>query len=311
MVIDLVALAVLVLLVIRGWVRGMVREAIDVGTLIVGAVLAFRLAPMAGRFLAGLFGLTPDLALLIGGTVLFVGIAIGAAIVGSVINGSIKHLPGLSTLNRIGGAALGVVYAAILTIIAVTLMSAAPLPTAVADQVEDSRVVAYVIRPEGLGQRAIGVATGDRALQSMIWIRGVVDGWVIDPRITNVTLPEDSTAGGVHASTAAATSLFETINADRAGVGVDPLVWSDRMGLVAVTRATAVYRTGSFVAAIPVTERLDAVGVEYTVADEYLVLAPTIEGLADATDPGIGFVNAGIGVVEGPYGLIAVVVLTG
>jgi membrane protein required for colicin V production len=310
MVIDGIVLALLVLFVIRGWVSGMVREAIDVGTLVLGVVLAFRLAPHAGRILAGAFGVSSDLARLIGGTVLFVGISIGAAIAGSVIHRSIKHLPGLTTLNRIGGAALGVVYALVLTVAAVTLLSAAPLPEAAAVQVDESEVVAYVVRPEGPAQRAVGVVTGDRALQSMIWIRGVVDGWVIDPRFTDVTLPGDAGGGNVHASTAAGTELYESINRDRTEAGLEPLMWSEAMSLVAVTRAAEVYRTGSFAGASSVTDRLDAAGVDHTVAHEYLMLAPTIDGLTDAAEPGVGFADVGIGVVEGPYGFIAVIVLS-
>jgi uncharacterized membrane protein required for colicin V production len=310
MVIDAIALALLVLLVLRGWVRGMVREAIDVGTLILGAILAFRLAPHAGRLLAGAFGVSPDLARLIGGTVLFIGISIGAAMVGSAIHHSIKHLPGLTTLNRIGGAALGLVYTAVLIIIAATLMSAAPLPTAVADQFDESRVVAYVIRPDGSAQRIVAVMTGDRALQSMIWIRGVVDGWAIDSRFTDVTLPGGGDGGNAHASVEAAATLYEQINGKRADAGLEPLEWSEPMSLVAVTRADEVYRTGLLSGTSPIAGRLDAAGIEYSDATEYLVLAPTVDGLADAADAGGDFTHVGVGVVDGPYGLVGVVVLS-
>jgi len=308
MIIDVVSGVVLVLLVIRGWVRGLVREAIDVGTLVLGAVLAFRLAPLAGRALTGVFGVSPDLARLIGGIVLFVGIAIGVGIVGSLIHGTIKHLPGLTTLNRIGGAALGAVYAAVLVVIAVTLLSAAPVPSSWTSQMDESRVVAYVVRPEGPAQRAVGIVTGDRALQSMIWIRGVVDGWVIDPRITDITMP--GTGDSVHASMTDAASLYEAINNGRDSAGLAPLEWSEPMSLVAVTRASTVYRTGSFVAVVPIEDRLDAADIEYERADEYLILAPSVDGLADAAAIGEGFTSVGVGVVDGPYGLIGVVVLS-
>ena len=39
-----------------------------------------------------------------------------------LIHKSIKILPGLSTLNRLGGAALGAVYTAILVVIGLTLI---------------------------------------------------------------------------------------------------------------------------------------------------------------------------------------------
>lgn len=309
--IDIAVLVLVVLLVIRGWMRGLVREAIDVGTLVLGAVLAFRLAPTVGRLLSDLTDLAPEPARVVGGAVLFIAIWVGAAILGSVINRSIKHLPGLSTLNRIGGAALGVAYAAVLVVIAVTLLSAAPLPAAVADEVERSEVVAFVVEPGSVAQQAMSLVSGDRALQSMIWIRGAVDDWAIDPRFTDVTLPGMDTDRGVHASSGAAVALYEKINRDRAEAGLDPLDWSEPMSLMAVTRALGVYRSGSFTAASPIADRLSEVGIASSVADEYLLLTPTADGLAEAANTGEGFATVGIGVVDGPLGLIAVVVLTG
>lgn len=309
--IDFAVLALVVLMVVRGWMRGLVREAIDVGTLVIGAVLAFRLAPTAGRLLSELTNLDPGPSRVIGGTILFIAISVGAAMLSSVIHRSIKHLPGLTTLNRMGGAALGVVYGAVLVVIAVTLMSAGSMPSVVADEVERSRVVAFVTTPDGVAQQAMSLVSGDRALQSMIWIRGAVGDWTIDPRITDVTLPGATGSNGVHASTDAAIALHEKVNQDRVDAGLDPLAWSESMSLVAVTRAFGVYQSGSFAAASPITDRLSDVGIEPAVADEYLLLVPTAEGLAEAANTGEGFTAVGIGVVDGPVGLVAVVVLTG
>ncbi len=308
--IDLAVLALVVLLVVRGWMRGLVREAIDVGTLVLGAVLAFRLAPTAGRVLSDLTNLAPEPARVIGGAVLFVLIGVGAAVLGSVISRSLKHLPGLTTLNRIGGAALGVAYAAVLIVIAATLLSAAPTPTVVADEVERSTVVAFVVEPEGVAQQAVGVISGDRALQSIIWIRGAVDDWSIDPRFTDVTLPGMDSGSGLQVSTGEALALHEKIDRDRAEDGLEPLTWSETMSLVAVTRAFDVYRSGSFTAESPIAERLSDVGTTATVSDELVLLAPTPDGLAEAAITGDEFSVVGIGVVDGPLGLMAVIVLT-
>ena len=308
--IDLAVLALVVLLVVRGWMRGLVREAIDVGTLVLGAVLAFRLAPTAGRLLSDITNLAPEPARVIGGVILFVVIAVGAAVLGFVISRSIKHLPGLTTLNRLGGAVLGVAYAAVLIVIAATLLSAAPLPTAVADEAERSTVVAFVVEPDGVAQQAVGLVSGDRALQSIIWIRGAVDDWSIDPRVTDVTLPGVDSGSGLRVSTGEALSLYEAINRDRAEDSLEPLTWSESTSLVAVTRAFDAYRSGSFTAASPIAERLSDVGTTSTFSDEFLLLAPTPDGLAAAANIGRDFAAVGIGVVDGPLGLMAVIVLT-
>ena len=308
--IDVLVGTILILLVIRGWMKGLIREAIDVGTLIVGAVIALRLAPVAGRLLTAIFGMSPEASRLVGGVLLFVAIWVGASVAGMLIQRSIKILPGLSTLNRLGGAALGAVYTIVLVVIGLTLMSAAPLPSAVAEEVDRSAVAAYVSEPVGGPQRAFGLISGDRALQSMAWIRGTVDAWVIDPTVTNVTIPLIDGGAGIHVSSDAARSLFDAINNERIDNGLQPLEWSDSVAIVATTRAYTAYRSGSFVPEVSIEDDLTASDVTFVDANEGIVLAATTEGLAVAFDSGGAFTHAGVGVVEGPYGLIAVVAAT-
>ena len=306
--IDVLIGTLVVLLVVRGWMRGLVREAIDVGTLVVGAILAFRLAPLAGRMLTSVFGMSPDFARVLGGGLLLVAIWVAASIAGAIITRSMKVLPGLTTLNRLGGAALGILYTAVLAVIVLTLMSAAPLPVAVADEVDRSAVAAYVAEPVGPAQQALGVVAGDRALQSMAWIRSAVDDWVVDPAVTNITLPEIAGDANVHASVVAAEALFNRINQTRIDDGLEPLVWSQPMSLVATTRALTAYQTGLLVSPSSIEERLISAGVQFRNADERLVLAATGESLAGVMDATGTYTSMGVGIVEGPYGLIAVVV---
>jgi len=307
--IDVIVATLLVLLIVRGWVRGLLREAIDVGTLVVGAIIAFRLAPTAGRVLHSVFNMPPDLARVVGGSLLFVAIWVAASIAAMIIHRSIKVVPGLSTLNRLGGAALGIVYTVVLVAIGVTLMSASPLPPAVADEFDRSGVVAYVAKPVGPAQRALGMISGDRALQSMAWIRGAVDDWVIDPAVTVVTLPQTGDDGGIHVSVDAAADIYERINSDRIEAGLQELVWSDTLSLVATDRARSAYQSGSFIAPESIEGRLTSSGIVFVEADERIILAPTPAGLAATVEPSGTFTDVGIGVVEGPYGLIGVVAM--
>jgi membrane protein required for colicin V production len=306
--IDVLIGTLVVLLVVRGWMRGLLREAIGVGTLVVGAILAFRLAPLAGRMLTSLVGISPDFARVLGGGLLLVAIWVAASIAGAIITRSMKVLPGLTTLNRLGGAALGFLYTAVLAVIALTLMSAAPLPVAVADEVDRSAIAAYVAEPVGPAQQALGVVTGDRALQSMAWIRSATNDWVVDPAVTNITLPEIAGDANVHASVAAAEDLFNRINHTRIEGGLEPLHWSQPMGLVATTRALTAYQTGLLISPSSIEERLISAGVQFRNADERLILAATGESLVGEMDTTGTHTSIGVGIVEGPYGLIAVVV---
>jgi membrane protein required for colicin V production len=308
--IDIIVLVLFAALMARGWARGLVREAVDVGALILGAVLAFRLAPAAGSLLHNLLEISPDMARVIGGAVLFIGVAVAAGVLGSAISKSITYVPGIAMLNRVGGAVLGALYTAVLVVIAVTLISAAPLPGVAQAHVDMSMVVDYVTQPDGTAQRAMRTISGDRALQSMIWIRDTVDGWVLDPSVTDVTFPGDGDGGDAHVSSSIAAELLDQINERRAVQGLAPLAYSETLSLLAATRAMEVYRTGDFAEQQPLSERLASVNASSSSASEYMVLAPTIGGLSDAADADGAFVDVGIGVVDGPYGLLAVVIQT-
>ena len=309
--IDVLIGTLVVVLIVRGWMRGLLREAIDVGMLVVGAIVAFRLAPFAGRMLASLFGMSPDLARLLGGVLLFVAIWVAASIGAFLITRSLKILPGLTTLNRLGGAALGIVYTAVLAVIALTLLSAAPLPAAVASEVDRSAVATYVAEPVGPAQQVLGAVSGDRALQSMAWIRSAVDDWVVDPAVTRITLPPLPDDESIHASAAAAEELLYRINQTRIDRGLGPLAWSEPMSLVATTRALSAYQNGTLGSSSSIEERLDSAGVHGENAEERLILAATGESLADVIDVSDTPSAIGVGVVEGPYGLMAVVVTAG
>lgn len=308
--VDLIAVAVLVLLVIRGWVRGFVREAIDVATLVLGAILAFRLAPLVGRLVTGVFGWSPEPARILGGAAIFVVITIGAAFAGSAIHRALNKLPGTSLLNHVAGAGLGAVYAAVLAIVAVTLVSAVPLPAVLSDELEDSVVAARIIDPDGPAQRAVGAISGDRALQSMIWIRRMADDWrVVVSGGADIRFPSGG-GSGARPSAEATDAVADAIDSARALAGLDPLRWEEQLSLVAVTRAGAIYRSGSFVDGQTLEARLAAAGVTASDSEELLVLAPTLDRLGDSVDPkGDGSMRAGVGVVDGPYGLLAVLVL--
>ncbi len=307
--IDLIALAILVLLVVRGWRRGLVRQALDVATLLIGAALAFRLAPVIGRMMSDTFGWSPELARVVGGGMLFLALSIGAGFVASAIHGSIKRLPGTSLLNNVAGASLGGVYALVLAVAAVTLLSAIPLPPALAAEFEESEVAARVVAADGPAQRAVEAVSGDRAVQSIIWLRRLADDWLLVASDDDEVVLPVSSSDDAKASSGAALAVVDAIDRVRADAGLKPVEWTDGLAVVAVARATAIYRTGSFTSRQPLEDRLSGAGIDTSLGTERLVLAPTIEGAGRAIDATGRFARGGVGVVDGPYGLMVVLVL--
>jgi hypothetical protein len=68
------------------------------------------------------------------------------------------------------------------------------------------------------------------------------------------------------------------------------------------------YQSGTLVSSSSIEERLASAGVHVEDAVERIVLAATSESLADAILVSDASSAIGVAVVEGPYGLIAVVV---
>jgi uncharacterized membrane protein required for colicin V production len=295
--IDLVAFSVLALLVVRGWARGFVRQAIDVVALVLGAALAFRLAVPVGSLITATLGWSPEMARIVGGAALFLALSIGAGLVGSMIHRSLRHLPGTNLLNRAAGATLGAVYAAVIAVVVLSLAAALPLPSAVAAELESSKLVRRVVDPEGPAQRAVGAVAGDRAMQSMIWLRRVADDWLLEGSGDDIALPQTDDRA-FRPSVEAAARVAAAIDDARIQAGEPPLAWSPQLGVVAVARAGSIYRSGSLDAAAPVPD-----------VEERVMLVATIEAAARAIDGHGGFSSAGIGVVDGPYGLLVVMLV--
>ena len=79
--IDFLLGAVLIGLLVRGWMRGLVREVIGLAVIVVGIFLAFRLSTPAGAVVSGLAGTSADVSRFIGGIAVFLIISVGGAIV--------------------------------------------------------------------------------------------------------------------------------------------------------------------------------------------------------------------------------------
>lgn len=158
--IDFALGALLVVLVVRGWLRGLVREALDVATMVVGAVLAFRLAVPLGAVVADAVGVSPEVGRLIAGTVSFVAVTVGAALLSSAIHRTIRRLPAMTTLNRLGGAALGGLYAIVVATVALTLVAVLPVPAALDAGVDESVIADTLTDPQGPVQRGMETLAG-------------------------------------------------------------------------------------------------------------------------------------------------------
>lgn len=318
---DLIVAAVAVALVIRGWMRGMLREALEVAVLIVGVFLVFRLSPVVGSIIAGMANIPYEVARITAGTLLFLVLVVGGALVARILSTTLKLVPGATFLNRLGGAVVGAGYAALIVILGTTLLSAAPLSEGLrstADgSVESSAIGRRIVEPGGVIQQTVASVSGERMFSTVIALQQTVGA-----RLAAGTIPiplPDVGDTSLPPSQLAAQEVFDSLNRTRIAEGLDPLGWSADLAVVAVARAGDVYRSGVLTLDDGLAASLAARGVPGTVHTEMVVLAASTEGVAEAFTGASAYRDAivdqqyhkaGIGVIDGPFGLMAVAVLS-
>ena len=318
---DWAVVAIGAVFVIRGWRRGMAREAIEAALLLLGTFLAFRLSPAVGTIISGMATLPYEVGRVVAGVVIFVALVVGAILLGRIVATALRIVPGASMLDRIGGAAVGLVFAAIVVVLGTTLLAAAPLPErsrgAIDDALVASPVASAIVDPNGSIQPSVSVASGASVVTSIVAVRDAVG-----ERLMAGTIPipfPTPNRSDLAPSQAKAHAVFDEINVVRIGAGADPLAWSPDLAIVAVARATDVYGSGLLTLDGDLDAALRAAGVPGTISDDLVVIAASPDGLVEAIvgvdayrslveDP--SYRKAGIGVIDGPYGLIAVQVVS-
>ncbi len=321
--IDLVVGAALALLVVRGWFRGFVREAMDLAGLLVGTLAAFRLSAPVGGVIAAMSGLPSDVARFFGGAAVFLAVGVAAALLARALERRAR-LPGLNMINRAWGAGLAAAWGLFVAILFLSLLAVLPMPAAVSSQLDESAVARTLTDPVGAPQRIFARLSGDRVVQVLLNLRDVAGA-----RRAVLEAGEVITFPGVDPALtqrdeAAAREVFDLLNRSRVDAGAEPLAWSARLADVAALHAAEMYVEGYFghrsartgVAA----DRLRTAGIPYVVAGENLAIAATPatvhRGLLDspghrATMLSRDFRRVGVAVVDGPLGLVTVQLFTG
>ena len=321
--IDLAIGAALALLVIRGWYRGFVREALDLAGLVLGIVVAFRFSPLVGDVLADMTGISEDSARFVAGALLFLAVGIGAAIAARALEHRAR-LPGLNLINRAWGAGIAAAWGLFVSTLLLSLLTVLPMPSAVSTELEDSAVTRALTDPEGAPQQVFERLSGDGMMQTVLNLREAIgarravveegDAITFPPASPDRLAPDPDSARDV----------FDLLNRARVEAGLDPLAWSDALAEVGADHAYEMYLTGVFAHRSDTTgtaaDRLDAAGVSYLTAGENLALAATPAGVHRGLMGSPGhranilrreYRRAGVAVIDGPLGLMTVQVFTG
>jgi uncharacterized membrane protein required for colicin V production len=310
---DIGILFILGLLALRGWYRGLLRSVVSLAVLVGGAFVAFTMSGALTGTVQGLTGLSHDPARMVASTVIFLVVSTGGAIASSVLHKGIRFLPGLTTINRIGGAGFAVVTGGLVLVLGLTLVSLLPANETLDRQFDESEIVSILTNPDGLPQRLLSTITGDRLPRAILVIEQLVGDrrLVVAPDMSQ-RIPASS-ADDIRLRPDLAEDVLELINRDRVGNNVSALALSGPLAQVAMEHASTLLTDGivSFTSSGgTIADRLDRADILRASTHSTVVLAASpqsaVEGIgeqtwslpvvadADVTKIGVGVASAGV-----------------
>lgn len=310
-------------LAVRGWLRGFVKELLDLIGLIIGLFLAFRLSAPFGDFIADRFDVTPEWARIGAGIALFLIVGAGLGALAHYL-GKVMRLPGLNLANRLAGSGFALAWGIALILVVASVLRALPMPSAVDDQLDESAVVTVLSAPDSPTQRAFQSIAGDEVLDTLLALGPLIGG-------RNVVLDADDRVdippadpGELTIDSAGADEVFRLANEARGGAGVSPLAWSDALAQVALGHAMDMYTNGFVSHVSPTTgtigDRIRDARIPLSTVGENLALAATPRAVHAAFMDSDGhranivrtsFDRVGVAAVDGPLGLMVVQVFGG
>lgn len=307
-------------MLVRGWLRGLVREVLDLVGLVLGLWVAFKLSAPFGEFLTGRFGVSPEVAAVAGGFTLFLLFGVALSIGARMLSGVMK-LPGLNLVNRIGGAVVAFLWAVLLILVLVNVARALPIPDSWDQAIDDSTVVEAIAGPGALPQTMFEALGSGHALASLPAIQAAIGTNRAVPEGNQVVIIPEAAPDEVRQVRSDAEAVLAWANEYRAGFGLGALAASDAYVDVAEARGIAMYTAGRISRDTPrggsVLDDLHAAGLRPALAGENLALASSaragFDGMlgspsAQAQLGTSAYDRVGISVVDGPTGRLVIIV---
>jgi membrane protein required for colicin V production len=310
-------------LLVRGWLRGFVRESLDLVGLVLGLFVAIRLSGPLGDFLTDRFGVSPEVATIGGGIVLFILFGVATSIAAHYLS-RVMSLPGLNLINRLGGAAVATAWGIAILVVVLNVARVAPLPDGWEEQIDESTVAQAMIGPDAIPQRVFESLGTEGVLGSLASIQDLFGQGRVVPEGNEVVEIPPAADDEVRQARDEAPQVLAWLNEYRAGEGLRPLGMSDGLRGVAEERGVAMYTSGRISRDTP-----PGVGAEGDVVDAGIRLAVVGENLALASSTRAGYEamldsptavdqfqvadydRVGIAVVDGPTGRLLVILLGG
>ncbi|HEX6221543.1 MAG TPA: CvpA family protein [Acidimicrobiia bacterium] len=317
--IDFILGLALAAMLVRGWTRGFVRETLDLVGLVLGIWIAFRLSQPFGDFLTRTFDVSPELGRIGGGIVLFV--LFGALLsVAAHYLSRVMNLPGLSMVNRVGGATVAIGWGVVIVLILVSLAAIVPLPDSWHDELEESNIVELIAGEDALPRRFFESLAGDNVMAAMASIQDIFGSSRAVPEGDEALAFPAAEQDEVRQVRDEGAAVLEEINEHRVGAGLDAVAAVGPMTELAEEHAAEMYQTGLLQRMEDCALRLATRGYQVPRCDNRTALAGTAFAGFDEireTEGGVAmlenpnFDRAGVAVVDGPTGRLLVIMLAG
>ena len=308
-------------LLVRGWLRGFVREALDLVALVVGLWVALRLSGPLGEFVNARFGVAPEVATIGAGVALFILFGLAMSIAAHFL-ARVMSLPGLNLINRFGGAAVAALWG--IAIVLVVVNVARVLPGGWDGRLEDSTVAQTIAGPAAIPQQVFERLAPDGVLGSLAAIQGIFGANRAIPEGDEVLAIPPAGPDEVRQVRDETGAVLERVNEHRAGQSLSALGRSASLDAIAESRAVAMYTGGRLSRDHPpggsVATDVTAAGIRLVAVGENLALASSSRAAFDAmvesptalTQFSVpAYDRAGVSVVDGPTGRLVVIVMGG
>jgi uncharacterized protein YkwD/uncharacterized membrane protein required for colicin V production len=301
---------------LRGFYRGLIAEALDLFGFVIGAVLALRFYPVAGR-LFEFFGLGVGWSDVLGGLSIFLLFVLGAGFLGRLARTFLPSGLFFGLPLKVGGAIFAAAWAALIAIFLLIVATVVPAPSGVQEAIRTSLVGRVVLQPASPVYTALeGFAKRD-ARNLLFYVRQYLarlEPQMIRQQEECFTLRP---SGDLTLDPGAEQAIFDLVNTERSKNGLGELSVHLEVREVARAHSADMYQRGYFCHVNPDGEdpfdRMAERGVRFTHAAENLALAPSVQmahqGLMNSPSHRANilereFTDVGVGVYEGPYGLM-------
>ena len=308
-------------LLVRGWLRGLVRETLDLVALVVGLWVAFRLSGPLGEFLTERFAVAPEVATIGAGVALFILFGLAMSVAAHFLS-RVMRLPGLNLINRVGGAVVATLWGVAIVLVVVNVGRV--LPGSWDRRFEGSTVAEAIAGPDAIPQRVFERLAPDGVLGSLAAIQGIFGANRAVPEGSEVLSIPPAGADEVRQVREETGSVLERVNEHRAGQGLSALGRSATLDAIAESRAIGMYTTGRLSRDHPpggsVATDVATAGIRLVAVGENLALASSTRAAFDAmldsptalTQFSIpAYDRTGLSIVDGPTGRLVVIVMGG